>query len=210
MNRTITVGRALLAAAAAVTTLALVSACGGTGGMNHGGANPGGTGQPMASAPSGTTFNDADVAFAQMMIPHHQQAVEMASLAKTRASDPEIKQIATNVKAAQAPEITTMTGWLTAWGMPTAGAHNMPCMSGTEGMPGMASDQDMTQLKAATGVDFDRMFARMMIAHHNGAIQMCRDVRTQGAHTAAKALADTIEQTQAAEVATLQTILDRL
>jgi uncharacterized protein (DUF305 family) len=204
MNRTTMVRRALLAGGAALTTLALAGACGGTSGMDHGSS-----GQPMMSASSGAAYNDADVAFAQMMIPHHQQAVEMAILAETRASDPDIKQIAAKVRAAQAPEITTMTGWLTGWGMPTAqaGGHNMPGMSD---VPGMMSDTEMVQLKAATGTDFDRMFARMMIAHHNGAIQNATEELAKGSDATAKALAATIKQTQTAEIGTLQTILDRL
>ena len=68
---------------------------------------------PSASAQPSATFNDADVMFAQMMIPHHEQAVEMADLAATRASDPEVKELATKIKAAQDPEIQTMKGWLT-------------------------------------------------------------------------------------------------
>jgi uncharacterized protein (DUF305 family) len=120
------------------------------GDMDHGAASPSGAGD----APPPHDVQRADIAFARM-IPHHQQAVEMATLAETRASDPEIKQLAAKIKTAQAPEITTMTGWLTAWGMPTtqAGGHNMPGMSGTEGMPGMMSEAEMTQLMAATGVD---------------------------------------------------------
>lgn len=154
--------------------------------------------------------NMADLMFARMMIPHHEQAVEMAELAVGRANDPEIKEIAAQVMSAQEPEITTMTGWLTAWGKPATGGHEMPGMSGTEGMPGMASEQEMAQLENASGVDFDRMFARMMIAHHNGAIQMARDVSTQGINPDVKALASAIEQSQAAEVTQLEAILDRL
>jgi uncharacterized protein (DUF305 family) len=203
MIHTFTARRTLLAGAAALTTLGLAAACDGSDGMDHR------SGQPMTSASVDIAFNDADVTFAQMMIPHHQQAVEMARLAETRASDPEVKQLATTIKTAQAPEITTMTGWLTGWGQPTAqpGGHNMPGMSE---MPGMMSEAEIAQLTAATGVDFDRMFARMMIAHHNGAIQMCRDMMANGSNAQAKALATTIEQTQTAEVATLQAILDRL
>jgi uncharacterized protein (DUF305 family) len=202
MMRSITVRRILVAGLAATTAL-FVAACGGNG-ADH---------EAMGSTtppPGATGFNEADVNFVQMMIPHHEQAVEMAELAESRASDPEVKQIAAQVLAAQEPEITTMTGWLTAWGVPATGGHEMPGMSGTEGMPGMASEQEMGQLEAATGVDFDRMFARMMIAHHNGAIQMARDVSTQGMNPEVKALASAIEQSQAAEVTQLEAILDRL
>jgi uncharacterized protein (DUF305 family) len=77
-------------------------------------------------------------------------------------------------------------------------------------MPGMMSEQDMAKLEAAKGTAFDRMFAQMMIAHHNGAIAMARDEQAKGANPQAKALAVTIEKTQTAEVAKLQQILNRL
>jgi uncharacterized protein (DUF305 family) len=194
--------RVLLAGVASVAVIALAGACGGDSpsGMNHGG------GDPTSADPSVATFNDADVAFAQNMISHHQQAVQMADLAATRANDPELKELASQIKAAQAPEIQLMTGWLNAWGYPStpAGGH------GGMSMPGMMSDADMNNLTAATGPAFDRMFAEMMIEHHNGAIQAARDHVSRGAEPAAKRLATTIEQTQAREVATLQQILDRL
>jgi uncharacterized protein (DUF305 family) len=194
--------RGLYAKAAALAALLLTAACGNdTGGMNHG--NTGSTGTPTGSA---GTVNDADVTFAQNMIPHHRQAVEMGTMAAEKASDPEIKQLAAQIKAAQDPEIATLTGWLSAWGKPTAPATGHEGMS----MPGMMSDAEMNQLKAASGTDFDRMFAQMMIAHHNGAIQMAKDEQAKGANTAAKGLAATIERTQSAEIAQLQKILDRL
>jgi uncharacterized protein (DUF305 family) len=188
--------------AAAVATLGLITACGNDG-MNHG------SGAGANSAPTNASFNDADVMFAQMMIPHHRQAVEMAALAETKASDPEIKQLAAQIKAAQDPEIKTLSDWLTAWGQPSAAAtgHSMPGMSG---MAGMLSEQEMTALSKATGKDFDRLFARGMIAHHNGAIQMAKDEQANGKHADAKALAATIAKTQAEEVTKLQAILDRL
>ncbi len=196
-----------LVKAALIPAAALaVAACGGSDmpGMGHGNNTT-----PASVAP-GANFNTADVQFAQMMIPHHQQAVEMADLAATRAADPEVKQLASAIKAAQQPEIDTMTGWLTAWKQPMAqpGGHNMPGMGGA--MPGMMSEQDMAALMAASGTDFDRQFTRMMIAHHNGAIQMARDEQKNGSNPDVKRLAVQIEQTQTAEVQQLQKILDRL
>lgn len=198
------VRRVLTFAAAPVAALA-IAACG-SGGGDHG--NMPGMQTPASVSP-GAAFNTADVQFAQMMIVHHRQAVEMADLAATRASDPEIKQLAATIKAAQQPEIDTMTGWLQAWGQPTAqaGGHNMPGMGA---MPGEMSEADMNQLKGMSGVDFDRQFARMMIAHHNGAIQMARDVATNGSDEQVKRLAVQIEQSQTTEVQQLQQILDRL
>jgi uncharacterized protein (DUF305 family) len=210
MTRTITLRRLVLSGVAAAATLVLTAGCGGdgddSGAMNHGGA----TSSSGGAAPSATGFNDADVRFAQMMIPHHRQAVDMAKLAATRASDAEVKALAGQIAAAQDPEIATMTGWLTAWGEPMAapdGGHDMPGMTS---MPGMMSDGEMTALAAAKGAEFDRMFVQMMIAHHNGAIQMARDEQKSGVNAEAKALAVTIEKTQTDEVATMQAILDRL
>jgi uncharacterized protein (DUF305 family) len=193
--------RTMLACTAAVSALVLLAACGG---------NDDDAGAAGATPSVGTTFNDADVEFAQMMIVHHRQAVEMADLAGTRAADAEIKQLATRIKAAQDPEIVTMTGWLTTWGEPTAapgGGHSMPGMSS---MPGEMSKEDMAKLESAKGTKFDRMFAEMMVDHHNGAIEMARDERATGGNPAAKALAATIEKAQTAEVGTLKQILDRL
>jgi uncharacterized protein (DUF305 family) len=209
MNHT-GVRRAALVCAAALSALVVLAACGGNdddaGGMNHGAV----ASSTAASAPATAAFNDADVEFAQMMIPHHKQAVEMAELADTRANDAEVKQLATQIKAAQQPEIDTMTGWLTAWGKPTSmpsGGHNMPGMSS---MPGEMSEEDMTKLEAAKGTEFDRMFAQMMSSHHNGAIQMARDEQAEGSNPEATALAAQIEKTQKAEVTKLQQIVDRL
>jgi uncharacterized protein (DUF305 family) len=97
--------------------------------------------------------------------------------------------------------------------MPGVTGGPMPGMSGTAGMPstpGIMSDQEMAALRAAKGIDFDRMFARLMIAHHNGAIQMARAEQANGTNPAAKSLAATIEKTQTDEVTTLQKILNRL
>jgi uncharacterized protein (DUF305 family) len=136
----------------------------------------------------------------------------MATLAETRAQDPELKQLAATIKAAQQPEITMMTGWLTAWGLPTAAPSDMGGMNhgAHGGMSGMMSADEMAQLAAANGNDFDRMFARMMIAHHNGAIQMAQEQETAGTNPEAVALAKNIIKSQATEVATLLKISDRL
>ncbi|MFG2041883.1 DUF305 domain-containing protein [Dactylosporangium sp. NPDC048998] len=207
MTRTL-VRRAVLAGAALGTAL-LLAACGGghdpMSGMHSGGTTPGGGASPGVAA-----FNDADVMFAQMMIPHHRQAVEMAALAGTRAADPEVKTLAAQIEAAQEPEIKTMTGWLAAWGRPapmmSGGMHHPGMFSA---MPGMMSDADMARLEAATGKDFDRQFCTMMIAHHRGAVTMAEDELANGANTDAKALARRIITAQQAEIDTMNKILTR-
>ncbi|MEU4789358.1 DUF305 domain-containing protein [Micromonospora tulbaghiae] len=204
-----TILRRAALAGVALSALLATAACGGddTGGMTHGTGSSSAAG---ASPSAGATFNDADVMFAQMMIPHHQQAVTMADLAPTRASDTELKDLAARIKAAQDPEITTMKGWLTAWGKPMdlPSDHSMPGM--TSGMPGMMSEQQMKNLAAANGAAFDKMFAELMIAHHNGAIDMAKAEQADGSNPEAKALAARIASDQATEVQTLRKILDRL
>lgn len=199
MNRSVM--RRPLVSVAALFALVAIAGC--SGGESTGTADNATAGTSASSSAASTQFNDADVMFAQMMIPHHEQAVEMADLAATRVKSAELKEVAAGIKAAQAPEIATMAGWLTAWGKPrdAAGGHQM---HGTDAMPGMVSDKDMAALKAASGPDFDRMFARLMIAHHNGAIQMARTVQSEGGNPDVKKLAAAIEKTQAAEVQTLQ------
>lgn len=151
-----------------------------------------------------STHNTADVTFAQQMIPHHQQAIEMARLAKTRAGSQAVKSLAAQIDAAQDPEITTMTGWLKAWGedVPTAGMDH----SGHD-MPGMMTGGQMADLTAVSGADFDQMFLAMMIAHHRGAIEMATTEQADGKYRDAIALADQIESAQKAEIATMQGLL---
>ncbi|MFD5746985.1 DUF305 domain-containing protein [Streptomyces sp. NPDC127033] len=166
-------------------------------------------------SPGAGAFNDADVTFAQSMIPHHEQALEMSALADGRASDAEIKKLAGEIEKAQDPEIRTMTGWLKSWGkeVPASDASDsMPGMDhgGDSAMSGMMSEQDMADLKAAKGTEFDRKFAELMIAHHKGAITMAEDEQKNGRDATAKKLAGDVVRTQSAEVDTFQKILDRL
>ena len=120
-----------------------------------------------------TTYTRADVAFLQHMIVHHQQAVEMAVLVKERTNTEEIVAIAGRIESSQADEIAFMKGWLAARGEPLED----PAMKGHGAhmhhmMAGMASPEQMQALAAAKGAEFDRQFLTLMIAHHEGAIEM--------------------------------------
>jgi uncharacterized protein (DUF305 family) len=162
--------------------------------------------ETSSSSDSGSKdFDAADVAFASDMIPHHQQAVEMAELAETRASSADVKSLAAQIKAAQGPEITTMSGWLKSWGKPVPAEMSGMDMSGS--MPGMMSNKDMTTLEGSSGADFDRMFLTMMIQHHEGAIEMAKTEQSSGKSAEAIALAKKIESAQTAEIATMQKML---
>lgn len=160
-----------------------------------------------------SSFNDADVTFAQSMIPHHQQAVVMAKMAESHASSPDVKSLAAKIEAAQGPEIATMTGWLKAWGKDVPSADGMGGMGGMDhgmggdGMPGMMGESEMNDLDTATGSGFDRMFLTMMIEHHTGAIEMAKTEQADGQNKDAVALAKKIEADQTAEIAVMKDLL---
>jgi uncharacterized protein (DUF305 family) len=154
----------------------------------------------------GGDFNNADVTFAQSMIPHHEQAVEMAKMAKMHASTPEVKILADKIESAQGPEIMTMQGWLKSWGKPEASGSLGDMAHGT-GMPGMMRDGDMSGLEKATGATFDKMFLTMMVAHHTGAIEMARTEQSKGKNADAKALAKKIEAAQTTEITEMKKML---
>lgn len=200
-----------LAALAAAGTLTL-AACGSNDSMGNmpGMGSSSTSSSPSASNDAMADFNDADVTFATQMIPHHRQAVEMAKLAETRAGSQQVKDLAMQIMNAQGPEIQTMSGWLTAWGKPVpADDSSMGGMDMSSGstMPGMMSSTEMDELKKATGADFDQMFLTMMIAHHQGAIEMAKTEKADGMNADAIALAGQIQSTQTTEITTMQGLL---
>lgn len=191
MSRRALVGGALILAA----TLA---GCGGGHGTGH---SAGSVATPVSPAVSGAVFNETDVAFAQHMVVHHQQAVEMSTLASERAGA-EVKELATKISAAQGPEIAAMTGFLASWGQPAPDGAGHGEEHAT--MPGMMSKEQMTKLAASSGPAFDELFLTMMIDHHEGAITMAQDEIDGGANPEAKALAAKIVTDQRAEIATMR------
>jgi uncharacterized protein (DUF305 family) len=148
---------------------------------------------------SGGTFKDGDVAFAQGMIPHHEQAIEMADMALDPAAGAgaKIKDLAGRIKAGQDPEIKQMTALLTGWGKPVA-----PEMAGHDmgAMTGMMSSDSMKKLGTLKGAEFDKSWATMMIEHHKGAIEMANTVKKAGANPEILALAAKVITAQEAEI----------
>ncbi|CAN5440661.1 DUF305 domain-containing protein [soil metagenome] len=158
------------------------------------------------AAVAGDLFNDADVAFAQGMIPHHEQAIEMADIAldPNVGASAEVRDLATRIKAGQDPEIALMTGWLTTWGQPTmdmSGGHDMSSMDG------MMSVAEMDALGTMTGTEFDSAWLEMMIRHHDGAIVMAQAVKSGGSNPDVLALADRVIAAQQAEITEMQALL---
>lgn len=191
INRT---SRVLAAAAASALVLASLTACAaGTTEMSH---------DEHKSESAAAGFSSDDIMFAQMMIPHHEQAIEMSTLAETRAENPEVRALAAKIKAAQAPEIEVMKDWLTKAGASTHMGHTM-------GMDGMLSEAQMQALRNANGKEFDRLFLEGMIAHHEGAVEMTGMVigsKNEDAHS----LGHAINDSQTDEITTMKELLGKL
>lgn len=192
-------------AVAATITLAGCSSSGST----HAASPASGSSTGVASS---TVHNTADVAFATDMIPHHAQAIEMANMVATHATNPTIRSLAAAIKIAQNPEITKMSGWLKTWGQPvpsptmSSGMGSMTMGSGT----GMMSTTDMAALGKATGATFDRMWVTMMITHHQGAVSMATTELGAGSNPEAKTLARSIVSSQNTQIQQMQTLLTKL
>ncbi|POX46345.1 DUF305 domain-containing protein [Streptomyces sp. Ru71] len=141
------------------------------------------------------TPNAADVSYARMMIVHHEQALEMTELAARQAKSGDVRRLAARIAAAQGPEITTMRAWLKEYGKDEgAGGH----LHG--GMPGMATEAQLSQLRAARGAAFDALFLTLMITHHQGAITMATDVKAQGNNVRIEEMADDVVAQQTSEI----------
>ncbi|WP_104180063.1 DUF305 domain-containing protein [Arthrobacter sp. B0490] len=214
--------RSLSLASLSLATLITLSACGSSSGGGMEGMD--GMGESSAAAAPGATtgstsgasdeavaeHNDADVMFAQMMIPHHEQAVEMSDMMLSKDGiTPEITDLATKIKDAQGPEIETMTGWLEAWGEPMDPEDGMEghSMGGSGSMDGMMSEDQLSELEAAEGTDASRLFLDAMTAHHEGAVGMAQDEIDDGENPEAIELAETIVETQNAEITEMKELL---
>jgi uncharacterized protein (DUF305 family) len=167
-----------------------------------------------AAIAADTPYNATDVGFAQGMIPHHGQAIEMAEMALDRSDDADVLRLAAAIKAAQQPEIDQLSGWLEDWGqtVPDADIGADHDMSDTGGMmmSGMMSAADMERLDAAAGTNFDRMWLEMMIQHHEGAIDMADDELADGKFADAKVMAQNIVTSQQAEITEMEGLISEM
>lgn len=169
---------------------------------------------------STTEHNDADVAFATDMLQHHAQALSMVDLTQGRTLDPEVQQLAEDIREAQGPEIETFTDWLTDWdeGIPETmrdhanagqGDDVGDSMDGMDSdMPGMMTADDMTALQDAPDADFQTMWLDMMVEHHTGAVDMAKTQTEDGEYKPAIDLATDIITSQTDEIDTMNELLD--
>ncbi|WP_211261509.1 DUF305 domain-containing protein [Pseudonocardia acaciae] len=191
----------------ALATSGILAACGNTGASQA--APPSAPPASLAPASQAAEHNEADVRFAQQMIPHHTQAVRMAELAPTRAASAEVKKLASAIQAAQQPEIDQLNAMLARWGAPAAmpGMDHGTAHGAGHDMAGMMSDADMGKLGQAKAAEFDRQFLTMMIAHHEGAVAMSATELRDGRDAEAKALAQKITDAQRAEIDQMRRLL---
>jgi uncharacterized protein (DUF305 family) len=167
------------------------------------------TGVSLSAPAPGTEYNDADVMFLQMAVPQHEQGIELASLAADRATDPEVRDLAAAVTATQEDELTQMREWLTDWDQPVAPDLDPAAHTGHGGMHG--SDPAVVQVLRDTppGPDFDTRFLNLLTGHQHGAVELARLETKDGYNAEARALADRIITSRAAEIKQMGTYLER-
>ncbi|MGH3353391.1 MAG: DUF305 domain-containing protein [Nocardioides sp.] len=208
--------RPLIRAAWAATGLAVLLTLSGCGGDDE---------AERSQELSETEHNKADVAFATDMIQHHAQAMSMVDLTMERDLEPEVQELADAIRAAQSPEIETMSGWLQEWGEEVPSTMRDHVNGGHEGhggeegsmsdsmegmdddMPGMMSGEDMESLEKASDAEFQDMWLEMMVEHHEGAVEMSETEQDKGRFKPAVDLAGTIIETQATEIDTMEKLL---
>lgn len=149
-----------------------------------------------SSSQVNSEFSPTDIAFAEMMIPHHEQAIEMSEMALMNSTNPDVLELAQEIKSAQAPEIDLMKSWAGVK-VSTHAGHVMD---------GMLSEDELNALRAATGAEFDRLFLQGMIKHHQGAIEMAMEVKSSNSMVVADLSAAIIKQ-QEIEIARMEELL---
>lgn len=196
-----------------------------------GGASPAADATPTGTTSTGTTppgststgtapasgaaaeitgeHNDADVMFAQMMIPHHEQAVQMSEILLSKDGVPQdVRDLAERVRQTQGPEIEQMQAMLTAWDAPTAPDESATAHGGHGS--GMVDEQGMNRLREAEGPEAAELYLEQMVRHHEGATEMARDEVEQGSNPEAVALAGEIVEAQEAEIEEMRTMQEEL
>jgi uncharacterized protein (DUF305 family) len=150
---------------------------------------------------SGTaTYTGADVMFLQMMIPHHQQAIDISNIALKTSKDSELLALAKTIINAQTAEIAQMKSWLKDAGATTDMGHSM------SGMGGMLDDAEISTLSAATGKAFDSLWLKGMIGHHDGAIHMTTMI-ADASNADIKTFGENVVKDQSAQIEQMRVML---
>lgn len=217
----LTYSRKRAATTVALAVLALLSACTSDGGDESDTqarvvqlGEPGGTNRELTEeeveALDEPTYTEADVAFAQNMIPHHEQALVMIDLVDARADGADLRKLTERMAISQQDEIAQLEGWLTDRGEEQPGAHHEHGGGHHGLMPGMLTDAELAQLRGARGARFDRLFLQYMIRHHEGAVIMVQGLLNEaagGQEPAIFQLAQHIASDQAIEISRMKHLL---
>ena len=164
------------------------------------------------------TADSVDAGFSRDMAVHHLQGVEMANVALERSEDREVRQLAFDISSTQTNQAGRMQGWLSLWGVLPTGGEPMAWMAGDAGhsghtmtadglMPGMATEEELAELRSLSGTDFDVEFLRLMIRHHQGGLEMAQYANENAEVPAVARLGRTIAETQTAETRTMTDML---
>ena len=151
-----------------------------------------------------SNLTGADIMFLQMMIPHHQQAVDISNLALTKSKDPELLALATAIRDGQADEIVQMKQWLADAGASLDMGHSMG-----DSMGGMLNEQQLAALKNASGSTFDRLWLEGMTGHHDGALHMTQMIE-DATNPAIKKFGQDIVSLQTAQIEQMKEMLKRI
>jgi uncharacterized protein (DUF305 family) len=143
-----------------------------------------------------------EIMFAQMMIPHHKQAISISETALKKSQNPEILKLSRQIKSLQSSEVSQLTYWLKATDSSMTMDHEMK-------MSGMLTVKELASLKRLTGTQFDRTFLQLMIKHHQGALEML-ELIDDSENAEAKALAKAIKSAQSKEIASMKQLLKKL
>lgn len=182
------------------------------------------------TSPAPPAESSVDVGFAQDMSIHHGQAVEMAAMALTNSTDPAVRTLAYDIVTTQQGQFGIMQGWLMQWDRPLLPSrpylawmtnsteqnrHDTPDIDPGAGdttgdwptLPGMATPEELSALRAAAGPQFDALFLQQMLRHHQGGIQMAQYAAENAAETMVQTLAGQIVATQENESRTITEML---
>lgn len=182
--------RKIIALSIAATAIFGLSACSAAANVDH-------SGHPNQSATA--DFSSADLMFAQMMIPHHQQAVDISFMALANTQNADVRALAESIITHQSTEVVTMKSWLDAAGVSLDDSHSMH-------MQGMLTEAQLAELEAAKDAEFDALWLEGMIMHHEGAIVMAKDV-TDSANAEVADFAEHVIEDQTGEIAKMKDLL---
>ncbi|GAA2693928.1 DUF305 domain-containing protein [Actinoplanes palleronii] len=163
--------------------------------------------QTVAEITAGATFNANDVMFLQMLADHQQQGLEMAAIGASRATRPDVADLAKAVSLTETDELTLMRSWLTEWQKPTTVDKRVSVHADHGGLPS-TTDDEINSLKTVTKKDFETAFLNLFLAHQHNAVEMAQIELDKGANEQTKAFAERVKESRADQVQQMLKLLN--